>query len=47
MLLKKPRSGTEFHPVAAATTKFCMQQIQEHGGKIKTLILEQTSIKLL
>ncbi|EDO48743.1 predicted protein [Nematostella vectensis] len=32
LLLRSPPAGTEFHPAAAVTAKFAIQQIQQHGG---------------
>lgn len=35
-LLKKPPNGMDYHPAAGPTAKFCIQQIQQHGGKVKS-----------
>jgi len=32
LLLKKPPGDMPFHPASSATVKFCVQQIEEHGG---------------
>ena len=33
LLLKKPPGDMQHHPASATTAKFCVQQIEEHGGK--------------
>ncbi len=33
LLLKKPPGDMQHHPASATTAKFCIQQIEEHGGK--------------
>ena len=33
LLLKKPPGDMQHHPASAATAKFCIQQMEEHGGK--------------
>ncbi|KXJ27467.1 RRP12-like protein [Exaiptasia diaphana] len=35
-LLKKPPNDLDFHPAAGATAKFCVQQIQQHGGSTQS-----------
>lgn len=37
-LLKKPPGDMQHHPASATTAKFCVQQIEEHGGKGDSLI---------
>ncbi|XP_020606990.1 RRP12-like protein [Orbicella faveolata] len=32
LLLKKPPGDMQHHPASATTAKFCVQQIEEHGG---------------
>lgn len=38
VLLKKPPGDMQHHPASATTAKFCVQQIEEHGGKGDSLI---------
>jgi len=38
LLLKKPPGDMQHHPASATMAKFCVQQIEEHGGKGVSLL---------
>lgn len=45
LLLKKPPGDMQHHPASASTAKFCIQQIEEHGGKGSSWVVPFTSDK--
>ena len=47
LLLKKPPGDMQHHPASATTAKFCVQQIEEHGGKGVSMVPGDPGVDIL